>query len=101
MVRRLIVVIILQCIQISNHYTELLKLIQCYMPIIPQFFFKGTSLVAQMVKRAYNVGGLGSIPGSGRWRRKWQPTPVLLSGKSHGHRNLLGYMHGVTKVGHD
>ena len=29
-------------------------------------FFKGTSLVAQMVKRAYNVGGLGSIPGSGR-----------------------------------
>ena len=66
MVRRLIVVIILQCIQTSNHYTELLKLIQCYMPIIPQFFFKGTSLVAQMVKRAYNVGGLGSIPGSGR-----------------------------------
>ena len=44
-------VIILQCIQISNHYTELLKLIQCYMPIIPQFFLKGTSLVAQMVKR--------------------------------------------------
>ena len=34
----------------------------------------------------YNVGDLGSIPGLGRspWRRKWQPTPVLLPGKSHG-----------------
>ena len=24
------------------------------------------------------------------WRRKWQPTPVLLPGKSHG-RRLIGY----------
>ena len=24
------------------------------------------------------------------WRRKWQPTPVFLSGKSHGQRNLVG-----------
>ena len=25
------------------------------------------------------------------WRRKWQPTPVFLPGKSHGPRNLAGY----------
>ena len=25
------------------------------------------------------------------WRRQWQPTPVLLPGKSHGRRNLVGY----------
>ena len=25
------------------------------------------------------------------WRRKWQPTPVILSGKSHGQRSLVGY----------
>ena len=25
------------------------------------------------------------------WRRKWQPTPVFLPGKSHGLRNLAGY----------
>ena len=25
------------------------------------------------------------------WRRKWQPTPVFLPGKSHGRRNWLGY----------
>ena len=41
----------------------------------------------------YNEGDLGSIPGSGRfpWRRKWQSTPVLLPGKSHGQRSLVGY----------
>ena len=35
----------------------------------------------------------GSIPGSERfpWRRKWQPTPVFLPEKSHGHRSLVGY----------
>ena len=25
------------------------------------------------------------------WRRKWQPTPILLPGKSHGLRSLVGY----------
>ena len=25
------------------------------------------------------------------WRRKWQPTPVLLLGKPHGRRILVGY----------
>ena len=29
----------------------------------------------------------GKIPG----RRKWQPTPVYLPGKSHGQRSLVGY----------
>ena len=28
-----------------------------------------------------------SMPG---WRRQWQPTPVLLPGKSHGQRSLVG-----------
>ena len=42
----------------------------------------------------YNVGDpaffdpwVGKIP----WRRKWQSTPVLLPGKSHGQRSLVGY----------
>ena len=39
------------------------------------------------------VGNLGSIPGSGKfpWRRKGQPTLVLLPGKSHGRSSLVGY----------
>ena len=31
------------------------------------------------------------------WRRKWQPTPVFLLGKSHGWRSLVDYIHGVAK----
>ena len=30
---------------------------------------------------------VGKIP----WRRKWQPTPGFLPGKSHGLRSLVGY----------
>ena len=30
---------------------------------------------------------VGKIP----WKRKWQPTPVFLPGKSHGLRRLVGY----------
>ena len=37
---------------------------------------------------------VGKIP----WRRKWEPTPVFLPGKSHGQRSLLGYtVHGIPK----
>ena len=48
---------------------------------------------------ACNAGDLGSIPELGRfpWRRKWQPTPVLSPGKSHGQRSLVATVHGVTK----
>ena len=36
------------------------------------------------------------------WRRKWQPTPVFLPGKSHGQRSLVGCgPWGSQKVGHD
>ena len=48
---------------------------------------------------AYNAGDPGSIPGWGKilWRRKWQPTPVLLPGKSH-ERSPVGYSPwGLTK----
>ena len=40
-----------------------------------------------------NAGDAGSIPGLGRSpgeRRQWHPTPVLLPGKSHGWRSLVG-----------
>ena len=40
---------------------------------------------------------VGKIP----WRRKWQPTPVFLPGKSHGQRSLVGYSPCGHRVGHD
>ena len=44
-------------------------------------------------KASEQRGGPGFDPWVGKipWKRKWQPTPVLLSGKSHGRRSLAGY----------
>ena len=43
-------------------------------------------------KSACNAWDIRSLPGSGRsWRRKWQPIPEFLPGKSHGQRSLAGY----------
>ena len=51
-------------------------------------------VIVQTVKRlsVYNAGDrfepwVGKIP----WGRKWPSTPVLLPGKSHGQRSLVGY----------
>ena len=39
-----------------------------------------------------NAGNKVLIPGLGRSpEEEWQPTPVLLPGKSHGQRSLVGY----------
>ena len=35
------------------------------------------------------------------WRRKRQPTPVFLSGESHGQNSLVGYSLWDRRVGHD
>ena len=54
---------------------------------------RGASLVVQHEVSACSAGDVGSIPGSGKppWRRKWQPTPAFLPGKSHGERSLVCY----------
>ncbi|XDA72251.1 hypothetical protein R6Z07M_002529 [Ovis aries] len=45
------------------------------------------SLVAQRVQsRRARFNPWVKIP----WRRTWQPTPIFLTGKSHGHRSLAG-----------
>ena len=55
--------------------------------------FHGASLIAQLVKNLPAVrrprfdSWVGNIP----WRRKWQATPVILPGESHGQRSLTGY----------
>ena len=51
------------------------------------------------VKRHRFYPWLGKIP----WRRAWQPTPVFLSGKSHGQRSLMGYSQSIElhRVRHD
>jgi len=41
-----------------------------------------------MPGNAGDAGDVRKIP----WRRKWQPTPVFLPGKSHGQRSLAVYL---------
>ena len=57
------------------------------------------SLVAQRLKCLPECGRPGFDPWVRKipWRRKWQPTPVLLPGESHGGRSLGATVHGVAK----
>ena len=55
-----------------------------------------SSLLKRVVQSGVQLGrltrgerGICCIPGL-LWRRQWHPTPVLLPGKSHGWRSLVG-----------
>ena len=52
-----------------------------------------TSLVVQMVKHLPTMWEtqVWSLVRKIPWRRKWQPIPISLPGKSHGQRSLVGY----------
>ena len=67
-------------------------------------FPSGASLVAQWQRihlwcRRFSLNPwVTKIP----WRRKWQPIPVLLPGKSHGQKSLVGYCPwGCKRVRHN
>ena len=64
------------------------------------FFFNGLAAAATMARRVKKIClpcrrhrrcGFNPWVGKILWRKKWQPTPVSLPGKSHGHRKLVGY----------
>ena len=57
------------------------------------FIILWASLVAQTIKNlpAVQETGFDSWVGKIPWRRKWQPVPIFLPGKSHGQRILAGY----------
>ena len=61
--------------------------------------FSGGSVVKNPPANARDAD---SIPGKRKipWRRKWQPTPVFLPGKTHGHSSLAGPW-GCKRVRHD
>ena len=70
-----------------------------HMKLFDNYLFKlsnpldGASPVGSVVKNpSANAGDrLNSWVGKVPWRRKWQPTPVFLPGKSRGQRSLVGY----------
>ena len=68
------------------------------------FHLRHCSPGGSVVKNLPTNAGDGFYPWVGKipWRRKWQPTPVFLPGKSHGQRRLEGYSPwGHERFGHD
>ena len=47
--------------------------------------------IMKMPFRFHRTCGFDPWVGKTPWRRKWQPTPVLLPGKSHRQRSLVEY----------
>ena len=49
--------------------------------------------VPLVVKNPPDIKDAGSVPVLARspWRRAWKPTPIFLTGESHGKRSLAGY----------
>ena len=67
---------------------------ESYIKICTQMFLSALFIVAKNWKQpgCFSVGEQITVvhPGN-RWRRKWQPTPILFPGKSYGQRSLVGY----------
>ena len=65
--------------------------------------FMGASQVAQQWRlrlqcRRHRRRGFGSWVRKISWRKAWQPTPIFLSGESHGQRNLEGCKEGCKEL---
>ena len=62
----------------------------------PPWWLSGKESSCQWRRRGFHLW-IGKTP----WRRKWQPTPVFLPGKSHGRRSLAGCSpRGHKRAGH-
>ena len=74
------------------------SLLPCFHPVKTEYMFQLMSLlifksVAQMVKHLPAIWETRVLSWVGKitWRRKWQPTPGPLPGKSRGWRSLVCY----------
>ena len=64
--------------------------------------FPSDSVVKNMPANAGDIGEFDPWVRKIPWKRKWQPTPVFLPGKSHGWRSLMGYSSwGHKRIVHD
>ena len=68
---------------------------ECYFELLSRYWWVSGSVVKNLLqcRRQRFKPWVGKIP----WRRKWQPSPVFLFGKSCGQRSLVGYSPWVAK----
>ena len=75
-----------ECFDSTSSYN--MKVKACILPsLIPSQGFLGSSDSKESACSTGNPPWIREIP----WRRKWQPTPVFLPGKSHGWRSPADY----------
>ena len=80
----------------SGIYESSVRIVNPYPPRRASHVASGNESAHQCRRHGFNPQ-VGKIP----WRRKWQPTPVFFSGKSHGQRSLADYRPWGRRVGHD
>ena len=68
------------------------NVIQMHMPTLSLAFLVAHEPTCQCRRCVFDPW-IGHFP----WRRRWQPTPAFLPGKSHGKRSWWAMVHGVTK----
>ena len=61
------------------------------MPFFAIDFPDGSVVESTWQCRRHRQLGFDPLVGKIPWRRKWQPTPIFLPGKSHGQKSLVGY----------
>ena len=90
-------------LRLNTFYLSVLKLIMFYYSIVLlspciEYLISVTIFPSSIISiKNVFCWSLKTIWG----RRKWQPTPVLLPGKSLGQRSLAGYSPWDCRVGHD
>ena len=62
-----------------------------FMNMSPPGFLEAKTCLSQAKDRRCRIRGFSPWVGKSPQRRKWQPTPVFLPGKSHGRRSLVGH----------
>ena len=83
--------------QIVGSYCSILIYFVCYGWLPRWNSGKKSTCQWRRYKRCVFETWVGKTP----WSRKWQPTPVFLSGKFHGQRSLAATVEGVREHQHD
>ena len=71
---------------VAQSQTRLTRLRSSIYTCVVPWWLRQQSICLQCGRPEFNPW-IGKIS----WKRKWQPTPVFLPGKSHGQRSLVGY----------
>ena len=79
--------------RVGHDWIDLAAFVEYY--CVPVLDFLVVQTVKNLPANAGDLSLIRKIP----WRREWQPTPVFLSGESHGQGSLAGTVHTVEKSG--